>query len=750
MAPTRAPRRTYGTALAVAAFWAALATNVTAQPSDRAALEALYDATGGANWTDSTNWKTSAPLGEWHGVTTDAAGRVTGLYLDRNGLTGPIPGELGRLENLRFLILSINDLTGPIPGELGLLENLQSLILPNNDLTGSIPAKLGNLTNLEALDLQWNALAGPIPGELGLLENLQFLILSNNELTGPIPGELGLLENLQSLILSNNELTGPIPAELGSLANLETLYLNSNELTGSIPAELGRLANLQRLDLSHNWGLSGPLPSGLDELRLDDLYILVTRICAPAAWEKWLATLEFSGPLCEAEADAVIDVAVVYTPAAREAEGGTAAIEARIDLVIATANEAYAASGIDHRLALVGRSEVPYVETGDGFTDVDRLGEPEDGHMDEAHALRDRTGADLVSLMVAESNVTGIADLAGPFSLTVRGWAFTHELGHNMGLLHDRYQVQHHEGGARSHPAYGYVNQQAFEAGASRDAGWVTIMAYGTQCIDAGIPCYGASRFSNPRQHYKGDRLGVPYGAGQRGVTGPADAVAVLNVTGPAVAAWRDRPGGANRPPRSVGALPDLSLVAGAARNVDLSPAFTDPDGDALLYTASSSDPQVVTVRASGDGVTLTAVAEGAATVRVTATDGGGLSVSHLFAVTVSSPPNRPPAMFTDDQLRPGVTPVRVVHFTELRERINALREANGLGRFGWTDPALRAGATGIRLVHLRELRLALANAYTAAGRPVPRWTDPAPTAGTTRIRAVHLTELRAAVVALE
>ena len=45
--------------------------------SDRAALDALYDATGGPDWTDSTNWKTSAPIGEWFGVTTDAAGRVT-------------------------------------------------------------------------------------------------------------------------------------------------------------------------------------------------------------------------------------------------------------------------------------------------------------------------------------------------------------------------------------------------------------------------------------------------------------------------------------------------------------------------------------------------------------------------------------------------------------------------------------------------------------------------------------------------
>ena len=74
-----------------------------------------------------------------------------------------------------------------------------------------------------------------------------------------------------------------------------------------------------------------------------------------------------------------------------------------------------------------------------------------------------------------------------------------------------------------------------------------------------------------------------------------------------------------------------------------------------------------------------------------------------------------------------GVTPVRAVHFTELRTRIDALREAAGLGRFRWTDPVLRAGVTPVRLVHLLELREALAAAYAAAGRAPPRWTDAAP-----------------------
>ena len=87
---------------AVVAIWAGLAAaDAAAQGSfemDRAALEALYDATLAPQcptWVNSTNWKTSAPLGEWYGVETDADGRVTQLVLMENGLTGPIPAALG-------------------------------------------------------------------------------------------------------------------------------------------------------------------------------------------------------------------------------------------------------------------------------------------------------------------------------------------------------------------------------------------------------------------------------------------------------------------------------------------------------------------------------------------------------------------------------------------------------------------------------------------------------------------------------
>ena len=247
--------------------------------TDRDVLEILFESTGGRSWANHDNWLTDAPLDAWHGVQTDASGRVQVLFLYRNDLTGRIPPELGTLANLRSLNLVDNGLTGEIPSELGTLANLRDLDL-GDGLTGEIPPELGNLASLHRLHLGGNDLTGKIPPELSNLANLYTLYLNGNDLTGEIPSELGDLTNLEVLWLHNNDLTGELPPELGGLANLEVLYLNNNpDLFGTLP-----LANLVKLKELVVGGTELCVPDDFAiQLRLRSMWRRYVPICKPQA-----------------------------------------------------------------------------------------------------------------------------------------------------------------------------------------------------------------------------------------------------------------------------------------------------------------------------------------------------------------------------------------------------------------------------------------------------------------------------------
>ena len=95
-----------------------------------------------------------------------------------------------------------------------------------------------------------------------------------------------------------------------------------------------------------------------------------------------------------------------------------------------------------------------------------------------------------------------------------------------------------------------------------------------------------------------------------------------------------------NRAPQAVGTIPEQTLSVGETAMVDLSSYFSDPDGDALSYTAASSNTGVASASVSGSSVVVTALARGVATVTVTARDAQGLLAQQRFQVTV---PNRAP-----------------------------------------------------------------------------------------------------------
>ena len=261
-----------------------------------------------------------------------------------------------------------------------------------------------------------------------------------------------------------------------------------------------------------------------------------------------------------------IDIFVFWTQGARLDAGGLREMQALVDLAIGVANEVYSAGDIQTRLNLVGATEVHYDYEGADQSKarkyISHLEAADDGYMTEVHDVRDAYSSDLVHLFFGPGETDdhdGLAGLWGPFgiSVTTRMDVPIHEIGHNMGLNHDAYQLVTNgrgeefrraieRGGYNEHIrlyGIGYVNQRAFDAGAEEERRWNTVMAYPTQCSDYGFGCEHLLRFSNPRQRWPDDN-GDPMGIAEEDAgedDWPADASRAVNENRVAMANWRQR-----------------------------------------------------------------------------------------------------------------------------------------------------------------------------------------------------------------
>ena len=95
-------------------------------------------------------------------------------------------------------------------------------------------------------------------------------------------------------------------------------------------------------------------------------------------------------------------------------------------------------------------------------------------------------------------------------------------------------------------------------------------------------------------------------------------------------------------------AIADVMMTVGdAAVMRDASAAFTEADGDAVTYDATSSNTDAATVSVSGSMISIMAVAAGDSTVSVTASDKDGTSDAVTFMVTVEAANSDPMAMGT-------------------------------------------------------------------------------------------------------
>jgi hypothetical protein len=201
-----------------------------------------------------------------------------------------------------------------------------------------------------------------------------------------------------------------------------------------------------------------------------------------------------------------LDLLMVYTPEARIAAGGSEEdIQALMELSVELANESFQNSGIAVKLRLVHSEEVDYDEEND-IADLTRLQKPNDGYMDDIHELRDQYQADLVSLVANMKSYCGLSYvLDHPENEDFEYWAFSsvnyrcaasnlslaHEIGHNVGMAHNRENAQ--VAGAF---AYSFGHQFLVEGVPYR-----TVMAY--------QPGMRIPYYSSPDVYY----LGVPTGS---------------------------------------------------------------------------------------------------------------------------------------------------------------------------------------------------------------------------------------------
>lgn len=188
-----------------------------------------------------------------------------------------LPRAIGRLTELRFLILDTNHLH-TLPNEIGHLRKLSVLVVSNNSLN-TLPETMGNMESLESLHVTNNRLR-ELPNSFLQLRNLTFLDLSSNRLR-QLPDGIGQMVQLRSLLLFENRLR-TIPESLVNLKNLKTLWLGHNRLR-EIPR---RLTQLKQLDWRRNY-----LSSILDGNPLVNPPIAVCRL-GFSAIDQWFEKCE--------------------------------------------------------------------------------------------------------------------------------------------------------------------------------------------------------------------------------------------------------------------------------------------------------------------------------------------------------------------------------------------------------------------------------------------------------------------------
>lgn len=247
---------------------------------ERAALQAFYNSTNGAEWRENVRWEQedidNYPNSTLSGITI-ANGDITRLNINNFNLQGTLPQEINNLTQLQFLSITYNSgITGEVP-DWSSLVNLTYMHLNNLRFSDDFPQWIGALTNLQSLYMIDTGLTGKLPGDISKLTKLQVLNLNQNNLSAAnaIPASFSLLDRLVNLSLTQCSLTD-VSFEQGAMTGLQSLnqlYLDNNSnlktANGMFPDVLSDLPSLWFISM-RNMGLT-KLPVNFGNLSVSSL-----------------------------------------------------------------------------------------------------------------------------------------------------------------------------------------------------------------------------------------------------------------------------------------------------------------------------------------------------------------------------------------------------------------------------------------------------------------------------------------------
>ncbi|CAN7115357.1 unnamed protein product [Brassica rapa subsp. narinosa] len=155
-----------------------------------------------------------------------------GVFCERR-LSSSATGEY--VVRVTRLVYRSRTLSGTISPVIGKLSELKELILSNNKLVNGLPVDVLSCKKLEVLDVRNNGFSGQVPGNFSRLIRLRILDLSSNKFSGNL-NFLKNLRNLESLSVSNNLFSGKIPQGVDSFHNLRFFDFSENRfLEGPVP-----------------------------------------------------------------------------------------------------------------------------------------------------------------------------------------------------------------------------------------------------------------------------------------------------------------------------------------------------------------------------------------------------------------------------------------------------------------------------------------------------------------------------------